>query len=93
MGNKSKLTGNSAAEKIDDFLKYDVSAEKIRKYSDEDLAYIQSDHEPNTPIWNYCNIEWQRRLLNRQSRVAVYCAIVGVVATLAGVALGWFLKP
>lgn len=68
-----------------------IDQEVIRKMDNKDFAKWQADHSDSLHHQLFANQEWSCRILERQLRSQRWLAILGVVGTLAGVALGVFL--
>lgn len=60
--------------------------------SEKKLAEWHSRQEPNSRGAVLAEHEWQRRLTERQIRASRWLAIIGILASLAGVVLGWWLS-
>ena len=64
---------------------------KIARLEDKLLAEWQSGFKQDEPEWRIAEHEWQRRLTARQIRSAYIVAVVGIIGTLSGVFLGYYL--
>ena len=60
--------------------------------SEKKLAEWHSLQEPNSRGAVLAEHEWQRRLTERHIRASRWLAVIGIVASLAGVVLGWWLS-
>ena len=69
-----------------------IDQEAIRKMDNKDFAKWQADRSDSLHHQLFANQEWSQRLLEKQLRSQRWLAILGVVGTLAGVALGFFLE-
>lgn len=61
-----------------------IKPRELSKKSDADLAFWQSEFEPNSPQYRLAEQEWQRRLIVSQIRTTRYAALVGILGTLVG---------
>jgi ABC-type dipeptide/oligopeptide/nickel transport system permease subunit len=64
---------------------------EVVKMSDKDLAKWQAEYPADSPQFILAQYEWNRRLSVRQIRAAHITAWIGVIGTLVGVVLGWWL--
>jgi hypothetical protein len=60
---------------------------------DDYLANLQAGTRPETAPYIRAQQEWQRRLIVRQVRAALWASVIGVIGVILGVILGWLLKP
>lgn len=68
-----------------------VERRKLTSMSDKDLAAWQAKYPPDSPQCILASFEWQRRLTAEQIKATRFSTWIGVIATLAGVFLGWLL--
>lgn len=70
----------------------ELDRRKLSGMKDKDLALWQGNFTPDEPSWRLAEYEWQRRLAAKQIRASHITAWVGVIGTLVGVLLGWWLS-
>jgi hypothetical protein len=63
----------------------------LAKIPDDYLAKLQAGVGPQSAEYLRTQQEWQRRLIAGQVRATFRASVIGVVGTVAGVILGWFL--
>lgn len=64
----------------------------LAEMRDEDLASWQSGQRVGSAQFILADQEWQSRRLSRQISAAYWVSIIGVLGTILGVALGWYLR-
>ena len=75
----------------------------LSKYNDDELATWQASYKQNSPQFILGEKEWDKRLMSHQfalqsklvatnNRWMMACAIIGLVATILGTILGWYLS-
>ncbi len=69
----------------------DVNRRELAMKSDESLATWQSQYPTESPMYRLAEHEWQRRLTEQQIRASYWASVIGVIGTLLGTFLGWWL--
>jgi len=71
---------------------FDMDSRTLAEIPDDYLANLQAGVRPETAPYIRAQHEWQRRLIVRQVRAALWASVIGVVGVIAGVILGWLLS-
>ena len=69
-----------------------MAPRQLKNLKDSELAVWQSRHPADSPQSHLANLEWNRRVMRPQVRAAWFAAVMGVLGTLLGTALGWWLS-
>ncbi len=75
----------------------------LSKFNDDELADWQASYKQNTQQFILGEKEWDKRLMSHQfalqsklaatnNRWMIVCSIIGLVGTILGTFLGWYLS-